>query len=415
MDIAPSYDCVVLGAGPAGCTAATLIADAGYTTLLVEREKLPRFHVGESLMPETYWIFQRLGVLEKMKASNFVKKVSVQFVASSGKESAPFLFTEHDPRECSQTWQVERSKFDHLLFEHASEKGATCVDQTRVLEVLFDGDRATGAKLQQTGGSIQDVTSRVIVDATGQSALIANRLDLKEPHPHLRKAAIWTYFQGADRVPGPHGGATVILHTQSKEAWFWYIPLSEDRTSVGVVGDVDFLLKRDGSLQETFETELGHCPAMQQRLARATRCDGFHAAKEFSYSTKRHAGDGWVLVGDAFGFIDPIYSSGVYFAMKTAELAADAVISGLQSGDTTAAKLGNWSECFEYGARWLRKLVSAFYENEFSFGRFMKEHPEHQANLTDLLIGRIFQPSAGEIFKDLDPAIAGSSSKRELA
>ncbi len=351
MTIADNYDCMVLGAGPAGCTAATLIADAGFRTLLVEREKLPRFHVGESLMPETYWIFKRLGVLEKMKQSDFVKKVSVQFVAGSGKESAPFLFEEHDPRECSQTWQVERARFDHLLFEHAAETGATCVDETRVLQVTFDGDRATGARLQLADGTHHQVKSQVVVDATGQSALIANRLDLKQPHPHLRKSAIWTYYRNAYRAPEPHGGATVILHTRSKDAWFWYIPLSEDRTSVGVVGDVEFLLKRGGSLQETFETELGNCPALQTRLADATRCDDFHAAKEFSYSTKQTAGDGWVLVGDASGFIDPIYSSGVYFAMKTAELAADAVISGLQSGDTSGEKLGNWSECFEYGAR----------------------------------------------------------------
>jgi flavin-dependent dehydrogenase len=147
------YDCIVIGAGPAGSTAAALVAEAGCSTLLVERERVPRFHIGESLMPETYWTLQRLGVLERMKSSPFIKKLSVQFVSASGKESQPFFFRDHDPRECAETWQVERADFDKLLFDNAAEKGADCRDRTRVLSVDFEDRRATGVTLQTDDGT----------------------------------------------------------------------------------------------------------------------------------------------------------------------------------------------------------------------------------------------------------------------
>lgn len=409
------YDCLVMGAGPAGSTVATLLAQAGFRTLLAERERMPRFHVGESLMPETYWTLDRLGVLPEMRDSHFVKKYSVQFVTGSGQQSEPFFFSEHDPRDCSQTWQVERADFDHMLFKNAAAKGADCRDQTRVLQVNFDGTRAVGARLQLPGGEVTDVTASVVVDATGQQALISNRLGLQEPLPNLRKAAIWAYFRHAHREAGPHGGATVILHTESKQAWFWYIPLSNDITSVGLVGDNDFLLKGRGTPADAYCDELGHCPALGLKLKQAEMVGEFHVAKEFSYTTREHAGDGWVLVGDAFGFIDPIYSSGVFFALKTGEMAADCIIDGLRRGDTSAAQLGRWSHEFKHGAEWIRKLVEAFYENDFSIGRFMKGHPEYRGNLTDLLIGRVFHDGAGRIFDDLEPALQAAKSATNSA
>jgi flavin-dependent dehydrogenase len=250
------------------------------------------------------------------------------------------------------------------------------------------------------------VTARVIVDATGQQALLANRLRLRIDDPRLRKLAIWTYYRGAWRDPGPNGGATVILHTQSKNTWFWSIPLREDITSVGVVGDADYLLKDRPSPSEAFEQQLRQCPALIERLKEASRVDGIRVAKEFSYSTRRQAGHGWVLVGDALGFIDPIYSSGVYFALKSGEMAGDAIVEGLRRGDTSAAQLGKWTGEFQAGTKWIRKLVDAFYTNQFSFGRFIKEHPHHLGNLTDLLIGRIFHDGAGRIFDDMTPVIA---------
>ncbi len=409
-----SFDCVVIGAGPAGCTAATIVAQGGYRTLLLERDKMPRFHVGESLMPETYWTLERLGLLDQMRNRTFPPKVGVQFVTDTGRESQPFYFDQHDPRECSRTWHVERADFDHMLFKNAAAKGADCRDGMRVLGVNLGQQKASTVNFQSSTGATEEVSARVVVDATGQQAMLANRLGLKVENKQLRKSSIWTYYRGAERSKDPQRNTTIILHTNDKSAWFWYIPLSNDMVSVGVVGDNTYLLKGRGKPEQVFEEELAKCPAVTSRVAAATCTGEFHVAKEFSYTTKQHSGDGWVLIGDAFGFIDPVYSSGVFLALKSGELAADAIVEGLRRNDTSAAQLGCWTEEFNAGMVWMRKLVHAFYTNEFSFGQFMKQHPEHRGNLTDLLIGRVFQDGAGRIFNDMEPAVLMSSSSASL-
>ncbi len=401
-----AYDVVVIGAGPAGCTSASLIAQAGFSTLLVERDKFPRFHVGESLMPECYWPLERMGLVERMKHSKFVKKRSVQFVTNNGKESDPFYFVEHDPRECSTTWQVERADFDKLLFDRAGELGADCVDATRVQDVLLDdSETACGVRLKLADGSMREVRSRVVVDGSGQQSLLANKLGLRQEISHLKKAAIWGYWKNAIRDEGDNGGATIILHTIQKDSWFWFIPLSDGITSIGCVGDNDYLLKRDGDVEQIYAQEIDICPGLLPRMTGAQRVGKLHVAKEYSYWTKQHAGQGWVLIGDAFGFIDPIYSSGVYFAMVSGEKAADAVVEGLRTDNLSAQQLGKWCTEFKNGAGWIRKLVDAFYTKEFSFGGFMRSNPAFKGNLTDLLIGRIFYDGAGDIFNEMGPAI----------
>lgn len=403
------YDVVVIGAGPAGSTTAGLVSQAGLKTLLLEREAFPRFHVGESLMPECYWPLQRLGLVERMKESKFVKKRSVQFVAASGKESQPFYFTEHDPRECSTTWQVERADFDQLLFDRAGELGADCYDQTRVLDVVFDEDKqAKAVKLRTRDGETKTVECKVVVDATGQSSMIAHKLGLREDIPNLKKAAIWGYYKNARRDDGINSGATIIMHTVEKDSWFWFIPLSDDVTSIGCVGDNEYMVKTELSVEDRYQLEISRCPGLQERLVDAERVGKLHVAKEYSYWTKQHAGEGWVLVGDAFGFIDPIYSSGVYFALTMGDRAANSVIEAFEKNDFSGEQLGSWCDEFKAGSQWIRKLVEAFYSKEFSFGKFMAEHPEYKGNLVDILIGRVFHSEAGNIFESMDPAMAAA-------
>lgn len=397
-----SYDCVVLGAGPAGCTAAGLVAKAGFSVLLVDRERLPREHVGESLMPETFWTFERLGVLDKLHASRFSKKVGVQFIDATGRESKPFFFRDHFDHPSSETWHVERAQFDRMLFDNAAELGAECVDETRVLDVVFEGDRATGVRLRGPEGE-RSIACRVVVDATGQSSLLANRLGLKEMNPHLRKAAIWRHYRGGARDESGGGVKTIISHTRDQKCWFWYIPQSEGVVSVGCVGDNDYLLKGRGAPAEVFDEELANCPGASEYLVGAQALDDLAVAKEFSYTTTRAAGDGWTLVGDAWGFIDPVYSSGVYFAMKSADMASDCVIDALRSQDPSAERLGAWAPTFAEGTKWVRKLVHAFYSGDFRVGRFVQEHPHHAGPLTDLLVGKMFSPALPALFADLDP------------
>src|SRR6266446_9970943 len=175
----PMADVVVIGGGPAGSTCSTLLAQQGVGVELYERERFPRFHIGESLIPETYWVLKRLNMLPKMQRSHFVKKYSVQFVGSSGRLSAPFYFWDNKPHECSQTWQVVRSEFDQMLLENAREHGAIAHEGVRVLDVLFEGDRAVGVTIKEVDGKRRDVRAKVVVDASGQAGLIQNRLRLR--------------------------------------------------------------------------------------------------------------------------------------------------------------------------------------------------------------------------------------------
>ncbi|HEX3999546.1 MAG TPA: NAD(P)/FAD-dependent oxidoreductase [Pirellulales bacterium] len=407
-----SYDCIVIGGGPAGSTAAALVAEAGRNTLLLEREKFPRFHVGESLMPESYWSFKRLGVLDKLKQGHFQRKFSVQFASHTGRESQPFYFSERDPRECSETWQVLRSELDEMLFKNAAEKGADCHDQTRVLDVLFDGRRATGVRIETADGQSRDIAARVVVDATGQQSIIANRMGIRQPNPKLKKAAIWHYYRNARRDSGRNEGATLVLYTNDKKAWFWYIPLHDNIVSIGVVADAAHLLKGRGTPDEVYFEEVEKCPALKARLADAELTSNVRVLREFSYTSSEAAGDGWVLIGDAYVFLDPIYSSGVFLALKSGEMAGDCIIDALKANDPSAARLGAWAKPFTDGVYWMSKLVYAFYNDSFSFGRFIKNYPHHVGNVTDLLVGKVFQPSAADVFKDMDPWIEQAAATK---
>ena len=401
-----SYDCVVVGAGPGGGSAAATVAEAGRSTLLIEREAVPRFHVGESLMPETYWPLKRLGLTERVRESGWQTKKSVQFVSHRGNESEPFFFRQHDDRESSETWQVERSEFDKMLFDRAAELGADCFDQTRLLDVRLDGDeKVTGVVVRDATGDTREIDCKVLIDATGQQSFLANKLGLKEVNPNLKKAAIWGYYRDAVRGEGDNEGATIIMNTENRESWFWFIPMSRGVTSIGCVADNDYLLKGRGTPKATYDEELMQCPGMTRRLENATRLGDLKTAKEFSYQTTQHAGNGWVLVGDAYGFIDPVYSSGVYFALEMGVRAGDAVVEGFAQQDLSGEQLGSWAESFNHGAQWVRKLVTTFYSKDFSIGRFMKDYPEHRGTLTDILIGRIFNEGAEKMFADMDESI----------
>ncbi len=402
------YDCIVIGGGPSGSTTAALVADAGFRVLLLERDAEPRRKVGESLMPETYWVFKRLGVLDAMKSGPFVQKVGVQFVSSSGKESSPFLFTRHDPHECSRTWHVERARFDPFLLENAAKKGVEVRRGARVLEVVFEGERAVGVRVGESasaaGETNETIHASVIVDAAGQAGVLGSRFGLRNPNPKFRKTAIWGHFKGSRRDVIDDGVMTVCFRTQSNNSWFWHIPLSNDVVSIGVVGDADYFFRPGaGTPDEIFAHEVADCPAMQKRLEGTEKVAGLDVVKEYSYATQRASGDGWVLVGDSWGFIDPIYSSGVWFALKSGQLAADAIIEGLRTGNTSGEQLGKWLPDFAKGTAWVRKLAEAWYCGQFRVGKFIREYPQHIGPMTDILIGRIFHPDAGDMFSDLDP------------
>lgn len=392
-------DVIVIGGGPSGSSTATLCAQKGYRVELFERDHFPRFHIGESLIPHTYHVIKRLGLLDDMKASHFTKKYSVQFVSQHGKLSEPFYFTEHENHESSQTWQVRRSEFDLMLLNNARKHGVNVHEGARVIEVLFEGKRAVGIVVKTEDGTTREVRAKVVVDASGQSSMLLDRLNLREWDPVLKKAAVWTYWKKAYRDEGKDAGATIVLQTKDKKGWFWYIPLHDDIVSVGVVAANDYLFtgRESKDLEKIYFEEVDRCPGLQPRLEGAERCDVFRAQKEYSYRTKQAAGDGWVLVGDAFGFLDPLYSSGVLLALTSAGMASDAICDALAANDPSEERLRRWEAGYVQGMERMRRLVCEFYEG-LNFGRLVRRNPDKKGLITDVLIGNLFKDEIDDLW-----------------
>jgi len=396
-------DVIVIGGGPSGAATATFLAQQGYAVTLFERDHFPRFHIGESMIPFCYPIVERLGLLNKMKGSHFTKKYGVQFINEHGKLSEPFRFSQYDSHERSQSWQVVRSEFDKMLLDNAREHGVTVHEGARVLDIILDGDRVLGVKVKLEGQDECEARAQVVVDASGQSSIIMDRMNLREWDPVLKKAALWTYWKGATREPGIDAGGTIVMQTQEKKGWFWFIPLHDDVVSVGVVAGHDYLFKNRETkdLETIYMQEVARCPGLQPRIANATRCEDYKAQKEYSYKAKKGAGDGWVLVGDAYGFLDPLYSSGLMLALTSASMAADAVAEALQANDVSEARLQKWVPLHAKAMDRMRNLVCAFYDG-LNFGKLVRKYPEKKHLITDVLIGNLFHDEIDELWPLID-------------
>lgn len=403
-----AYDVVVIGAGPSGTATAAVCARKGLSVLLAERQQSPSFKIGESLMPETYSAFEAMGVLDKVKEAGFTEKHSVQFYAKSGKASMPFYFdSEKDPSDeravdSARTWQVRRADFDDLLFRHCADVGAETLRGISARELLQDDTgQVVGLKLR-AGEQSCEVRCKVVVDATGQTSLIGRKLDLPKVDYNLHHASIFTHFRGAWRDSGRDEGATLILHTEEGKSWFWYIPLPDDIVSVGVVGGIDYLVKdREGRPHETFFEEVGRCAEIERRLEGAVQCRPVQVLKDFSYRHEQIAGNGWVAVGDAYSFIDPVYSSGVFLGLHGGVMAAEAVADGIARDDLSGEHLGSFKPRLSAGVDAIRRLVEVFYSDDFSIGRFLKKYPHHQGDVTGILIGDVFERDFEQLFSDM--------------
>ncbi len=392
-----AHDVVIVGGGPAGSTAAAVLAMHGRRVVLLEKEKFPRYHIGESLMPYCYWPLERIGVLERMTSSHFPKKYSVQFVSMDGKAAHPFYFFQHLKHPASTTWQVLRSEFDQMLLDNARAKGAEVREETKVVEFLRDNGAVAGVRAVSKTGESLEFRAPLTLDASGRDALAAARAHARVADPQLRKVAIWTYYRDSLRDPGLDEGATTVAFLPDK-GWFWYIPLPDRIVSVGVVAERDYLFRDTRELPEIFDREVETNPWVKAHLAAGERVcapgapEGpFYITSEWSYRSTSCAENGLVLAGDAFGFLDPVFSSGVFLALKSGELAGDAMHAALEAGDVSAPRFREYGEQMCRGIEAMRKLVYAFYDHEFSMRGFVTRHPHLRGDITDCLIGNLFR------------------------
>jgi flavin-dependent dehydrogenase len=387
-----SHDCdvLIIGAGPAGASAAAVLAEKGHRVLVLERETFPRYHIGESLLPFCYGPLNRLGLIEKLKASHFVKKYSVQFVSPNGKASQPFyFFNRYDRETVAQTWQVLRSEFDEMLVNHARAKGATILEGVSVTALLRDGERVIGARTRSRDGLEKEFRAPMTLDCTGKEAFSAVRNNWRVRDPYLNKVAVWTYYKGAKRDAGIDEGATTVAMIPDK-GWFWWIPQHNDMVSVGVVAEGKYLT-RDGlrDLKQIFDRAVKQNRWVEDHLDGGEQVGEYFITSEFSFHVRHCGCEGLLLAGDAFCFLDPVFSSGLMLALKSGVMAGDAVHDALAANDFSPERFTSYGASLRQGIENMRKLVYAFYNENFSFKKVIDKYPDLAGDITDCLSGDV--------------------------
>lgn len=384
------YDAVMIGGGPAGATAAAILAEYGHRVLILEREKFPRYHIGESLIPFTYQPLERIGMIPKLRRSAFVKKYSVTFVSPDGRRSQPFyFFNRYDRETVAQTWQVLRSEFDQLMLDNAREKGAEVREETTVNRLIKEGDRVVGVEATDRAGRTYQVRSRITLDCTGKEAFASNLNGWRMRDPYLNKIAVWTYYRDARRGEGIDEGETAVAYVPDK-GWFWFIPQHDRMTSVGIVAEGKYLTR--GGVKdpkEIFHREVEENLWIKDRLSTGHSTGEYFVTSEYSRHSRHCASPGLVLVGDAFAFLDPVFSSGIMLALKSGEMAGEIVHRGLVDGDLSPARFAEYGAKLRLSVENMRKLVYAFYDPRFSFRDVIQRHPEAAGEITDCLSGDV--------------------------
>lgn len=386
-------DALIVGGGPAGSVAGATLAAAGVDTIILEREAFPRFHVGESLLPHTVPLLDELGVHDRVKALPHTRlKEGATFVTHDGARKVVYWFEDGMKPAIPHAYQVRRDEFDACLLDNAREKGATVLQGYQAEDPIWEGDRLVGLTVRDPEGQPQTIRSRVFLDASGQPSFLARKMRWRETHAGHRKVAAVTHFKGAWLPEGRESGNITIAITDG--GWFWLIPFKDDTISVGAVLDVARWRGESSGPEALFNAALARTPEVARRVAGAERILPYAAVQNFSFTTKRVAGDGFCLIGDSAGFLDPIFSTGVFLATTAATSAAREIIAALRArGRVDGADLAGTVELTRHMQRLFFSFIKSYYDPHFlAFFFNPKNHVELQAAVTSLLAADVIGP-----------------------
>ncbi|MFP5247004.1 MAG: NAD(P)/FAD-dependent oxidoreductase [Thermoanaerobaculia bacterium] len=376
-------DVIVIGGGPAGTTAATLLAQQGHSVTLLERERFPRFQIGESLLPYNNDLFARLGVTDELLTGDYFPKFGAYFVTGDGKTGYGFRFDRRLRDPYRRSFQVTRSRFDHLLLQNAEKHGVEVRQETPVTSIdLSDPNKVV------VNGNLE---ARFVVDASGHASVLGTKVGRREDVQSLKKIAFFAHYKNVPRAEGDDAGNTVIVVLRN--AWFWLIPITADIMSVGLVVDREHFVKCGLQPQELLEQTIAASPWVAERMQHAERVSQIYARKDFSFRMEKLVGPNYALVGDAAGFLDPIFSTGVFMAMKSADMAVEAIHERLANG--SMALLRNYEREMIAGLDKYLRFIEHFYDRDF-LEVFLQ--PSERWGLLDAVVGVL----AGNVFATRD-------------
>ena len=357
-----TFDALVIGGGPGGSSASTFLARAGRRVLVLEKEIFPRFHIGESLLPCNHAIFREMAVLPKLQEAGFPRKFAARFELGNDSIGTGFVFREGRFSREPEAIHVERSRFDHVLLKHARESGAEVREGWTVQKFSSDAD-GVSVEARSPENQIHNIRASFLIDASGRGNLTGNQEGLRVIHPRHRKIAVFGHFANVDLPPIEQRTETIIVRLEN--TWFWIIPLSAEKTSVGLVMDKDEFTRSEGTPEQIFHRWVDASTAVKKRMVNAQLLNTIQTTSDFSYFNRRLIGNRLLRVGDAAGFMDPIFSAGVFLAMWSGKLAAETVTDALQRRESGGRRFASYEKRVRRGLAFYWRAVENYYTTPF--------------------------------------------------
>ncbi len=352
-----NVDVLVIGAGPSGTVAASILKNHGYQVKMVEKQTFPRFVIGESLLPRCMDNLQYAGLLEAVEKGGFQKKFGAKFVKDD--MSCDFDFSDQFTEGWTWTWQVQRASFDHILAQETANKGVSIAYNTEVVEVAFNEDLSSETTVKHANGALHKIKAKYIIDSSGYGRVLPRLLDLDKPSSFPERASFFCHLQDPKRPAGIDGNRiTIIIYSQ--EVWIWIIPFADQTTSVGIVGAPEIVKQFEGTPEEQYQQWLEHVPSLKERFSIDEKVFSPKKISGYSSAVKQLYGPGYVLTGNSSEFLDPVFSSGVTLATESGAMAAKLIVRELQGEKV------NWeteySDYIKDGVDVFRTFIQTWYE-----------------------------------------------------